>query len=104
MSSKGCGARGRPVTDRLDNPKARKNRLICRGTAIPIGWVVVGEHHSPACDGEGPNAWVIKLPGRREVMWADSPLPDGYRKVKETEIAVGEEKAEGWLIEREEGK
>lgn len=90
------------MTDRLDNPKARRNRLICREAAIPVGWVVVGEHHSPACDGEGLNAWVIKLPGRREVVWADSPVPAGYRKVKETEIAVGEGKAKGWLIERDE--
>ena len=88
------------MADRLDNPKARKNRVVCRNAAIPEGWVVVGEHHSPACDGDGPNARVIKLPGRREVVSADSPVPDGYRKVKEVEIAVGEGKARGWLIER----
>ena len=89
------------MADRLDNPKARKHRVICRNAAIPPGWVVIGKHQSPACDGEGPNAWVIKLPGRREVVWADSPIPDGYRKVKETEIALGEGKVDGWLIERE---
>jgi len=86
--------------DRIDNPKARKNRVICRSRSIPEGWVVIGEHHSPACDGEGHNAWVIKRPGRREVVCADSPVPEGYNKVKETEIAVGEAMVKGWLIER----
>ncbi len=52
-----------PMTDRLDNPKARKNRVICASAAVPEGWVVVGEHHSPACDGEGPTPGSIKRPG-----------------------------------------
>lgn len=82
--------------------KARKNRVICASAPVPDGWVVIDEYHSPACDGEGPNAWVIKRPGRREVVWADSPVPEGYRKVKETEITSGEGKAKGWLVEREE--
>ncbi len=90
------------MSDRLDNPKARKNRVICRDRAIPAGWVVIGEHHSPACDGEGPNAWVIKRPGRREVVWVDSPVPEGYCRVKETKMTVGDGKAMGWLIERAE--
>lgn len=89
------------MTDRLDNPKARKNRLICRSASVPDGWVVVGEHHSPACDGDGPNAWVVKRPGRREVVWAGLPVPRGYRRVREAEIASGDGKAKGWLIERE---
>ena len=88
------------MADRLDNPKARKNRVICASTAVPDGWVVIGEHHSPACDGDGPNARVIKQPGRREVVAADSPVPEGYRRVKEAEITEGEVKAKGWLIER----
>jgi len=88
------------MADRLDNPKARKNRVICVSAVVPDGWVVIGEHHSPACDGEGPNARVIKRPGRREVVAADSPVPEGYRRVKETEITTGETKAKGWLIER----
>jgi hypothetical protein len=87
------------MADRLDNPKARKNRVICASARVPEGWVVVGEHHSPACDGEGPNALVIKRPGGREVVTADSPVPEGYRRVQETEITVGGEKARGWLIE-----
>lgn len=89
------------MTERIDNPKARKNRLICRSKTVPEGWVVVGEHHSPACDGDGANAWVIKLPGRREVVMEDSPVPDSYRRVKETTIDTGQGKAPGWLIERE---
>lgn len=91
----------RPMADRLDNPKARKNRVICASTQVPDGWVIIGDHHSPACDGDGPNAWVIKRPGRREVVTADSPVPEGYRRVKEAEISAGEIKAKGWLIERE---
>ena len=48
----------------MDNPKARKNRVICRTAPVPEGWVVIGEHHSPACDGDAANAWIIKRPGR----------------------------------------
>jgi hypothetical protein len=88
------------MADRLDNPKARKNRVICRAAPVPDGWVVIGEHHSPACDGDGPNALVVKRPGRREVVTADSPVPDGYRRVKEADITVGELKTKGFLIER----
>jgi len=90
------------MTDRVDNPKARMNRVICRSAPVPDGWVVVGEHHSPACDGDGANAWVIKRPGRREVVCAGSPIPDGYRRVRETEIAGADGAAKGWLIERDE--
>jgi hypothetical protein len=86
----------------VENPKARTNRLICRSAPVPDGWVIVGEHHSPACDGDGANSWVVKLPGRREVVTAGSPVPDGYRRVRGAEIegAAGEAKAMGWLIER----
>jgi hypothetical protein len=89
------------MTERIDNPKARKNRVICRSGSVPEGWVIVGEHHSPACEGEGANAWVIKLPGRREVVVEESPIPTGYHKVKETTLDTGNGKATGWLIERE---
>ncbi len=90
------------MTERIDHPKARKNRLICRSKPVPDGWVVVGEHHSPACDGDSPNAWVIKLPGRREVVLAGSPIPDGWAKTKDTTTDTGSGTATGWLIEREE--
>jgi uncharacterized protein YbdZ (MbtH family) len=90
------------MTDRPDNPKARKNRVICRSAEVPEGWVVVGEHHSPACEGDGANAWVIKQPGRREVVRAGTPVPAGYRKVRDSEMRVGEAVTRGWLIEREE--
>ena len=85
------------MADRLDNPKARKNRLICKSSVVPEGWVIIGEHHSPACDGEGGNAWVVKRPGRREVVLASSPVPDGYRRVGQTELDGG---SPGWVIER----
>lgn len=88
------------MAERFENPKARKHRLICASARVPDGWVVIGEHHSPACDGEGPNARVIKLPGMREVVAAGSPIPDGYRKVRETEISTSDGSTEGWLIER----
>jgi len=84
---------------RLNNPKARRNRLVCRGRPVPTGWVVVGRHHSPACDGDGANALVIKRPGRREVVTNDSPVPDGYTKVATTTVE-GEDRL-GWIIERE---
>ncbi len=75
------------------------NRLICRGSAVPDGWVIVGSHHSPACDGGGANAWVVKRPGRREVVVEESPIPEGYRLVKQVDLD-GEE-LQGRLIERE---
>ncbi|MEE4272371.1 MAG: hypothetical protein V2I67_11885 [Thermoanaerobaculales bacterium] len=84
---------------RVDNPKARRNRLICRKRPVPDGWVVVGRHHSPACDGDGGNALVIKRPGRREVVTADSPVPEGYTRVRQT--AIEGEDGPGWVIERE---
>jgi hypothetical protein len=86
------------MAERLVNPKARKNRVICSSAPVPEGWVVVGAHHSPACDGDGANAWVVKLPGPREVVLADSPLPSGYRRVKETKLGDG---SPAWVIERE---
>ena len=84
---------------RIDNPKARMNRLICRASAVPEGWVIVGSHDSPACGGDGANAWVIKRPGRREVVMVDSPVPDGYRRVKRVDLEG--EADQGWLIERD---
>jgi hypothetical protein len=81
--------------------KARRNRLICSGREVPEGWVVIGEHHSPACDGEGANALVIKRPGRREVVTADSPIPPGYRRVRETTVSGPSGDSPGWLIERD---
>jgi hypothetical protein len=84
----------------VSSDKGRRNRLICRGRAVPEGWVVVGEHHSPACDGDGANALVIKLPGRREVVTAGSPVPTGYRRVRETAVSGPDGDRPGWLIER----
>ena len=84
--------------ERIDNPKARRNRVICLGREVPEGWVVIGTHHSPACDGDGANALVIKLPGRREVVTDDSPIPAGYRRVKQS--SLDGESEQGWLIER----
>ena len=86
------------MAERLDNPKARMNRVICRSARVPDGWVAVGLHHSPACDGDGANSLIIKQPGRREVVLADSPVPTGYRKVRPTELAGG---GDGWVIERD---
>ena len=74
------------------------HRVICRGRPVPDGWVVVGTHFSPACDGDGDNALVVKQPGRREVVTADSPVPDGYRRVKPADLEG--EPDPGWLIER----
>jgi hypothetical protein len=85
--------------ERRDNPKARMNRLICRESAVPEGWVVVGSHQSPACEGDGANARVIKRPGKREVVMGDSPLPEGYRRVKQVDLEGEAER--GWLIERD---
>lgn len=87
------------MEQRIDNPKARMNRLICCESAVPDGWVIVGSHHSPACDGDGANAWVVKRPGKREVVMEESPIPEGYRRMKQVDLD-GEEK-QGWLIERE---
>lgn len=72
-------AGARPVVE-----PARRNRLICKGRELPDGWVVVGQVHSPACAGEGDNAWIIKRPGRIEVVAASSPVPAGYSRIRPT--------------------
>jgi len=46
--------------------------------------VVVAIYHNPACSGEGDNALVVKRPGRREVVWSGSAIPDGYSVTKPT--------------------
>lgn len=89
-------AGARPVVE-----PARRNRLICKGRELPDGWVVVGQVHSPACPGEGDNAWIIKRPGRMEVVAASSPVPAGYSRIRPTRsehCPGGGDNA--WLIER----
>jgi ribosomal protein L36 len=65
----------------------RLDRVICKESEIPEGWVVVGECHSASCPGEGQNAWVVKRPGRRDVICDFSPVPDGYRRLHPTHSA-----------------
>jgi hypothetical protein len=82
----------------------RRHRLICKDRAVPEGWVVIGHAHSPACPGEGENAWIVKRPGKLEVVWESSPLPDGYSRVRRTRS--GHCPGEGdnaWVIERTSG-
>ena len=80
---------------------ARRNRLICKDRAVPEGWVVIGQAHSPACPGAGDNAWIIKRPGRREVVAAASPVPAGYARVRPTRSAhCPGDGDNAWLIER----
>jgi hypothetical protein len=92
---------------RVESPgsqPARRNRLICKQRAVPDGWVVVGHAHSPACPGAGLNAWVVKRPGRREVVAASSPLPDGYARVRPTRSTNCPGEGENaWVIERDAG-
>lgn len=85
----------------MKNDPARRNRLICKERQIPEGWVVVGQTHSPACPGDGDNAWVVKRPGRLEVVWERSPLPQGYTRVRRTrsEHCPGDGD-NAWTIER----
>jgi glutathione synthase len=89
-------AGARPVVE-----PARRNRLICKGRELPEGWVVVGHVHSPACPGEGDNAWIIKRPGRLEVVAASSPVPAGYSRIRpsRSEHCPGEGD-NAWLIGR----
>jgi glutathione synthase len=80
---------------------ARRNRLICKDRSVPEGWVAIGETHSPACPGAGDNAWIIKRPGRREVVAAASPVPAGYARVRPTRSAhCPGEGDNAWVIER----
>ena len=80
---------------------ARRNRLICKDRAVPEGWVVVGHSHSPACPGTGDNVWIIKRPGRREVVAASSPVPAGYSRVRPTRSQhCPGEGDNAWWIER----
>jgi hypothetical protein len=80
---------------------ARRNRLICKGRSVPDGWVVIGQAHSPACPEGGDNAWIIKRPGRREVVAAASPVPAGYARVRPAHSAhCPGDGNNAWVIER----
>jgi hypothetical protein len=82
--------------------RARRHRVICADREVPAGWVVIGFYHNPACEGRGPNAYVIKRPGKRETVCADSPIPEGYVKVREAEI-TDDSGGAAWVIERKRG-
>jgi len=84
--------------------RERMNRVVCKGRGVPRGWVVLGEYHNPACDGEGANSWIITRPGRRELVCADSPVPDGYRRVRQARCAsCPGDGQNAWVIERQDG-
>jgi hypothetical protein len=74
---------------------------VCKGSAIPADWVVVGHYHNPACPEIGDNAWIIKRPGRREVVCADSQVPSGWRRVSRIRSASCPGDGDNaWIIER----
>lgn len=64
--------------------RAARNRVVCRERGVPEGWVVVAVYHNPACGSAGDNALVVKRPGRRELVWAQSPIPGGYSATRAT--------------------
>lgn len=66
--------------------------------------MVIALCHSPACPGDGDNALVVKRPGRREVVAAGSPVPDGWVRVRPARCeGCPGEGDNGWLIERVDG-
>lgn len=85
----------------MSNAPERRNRLICKDRTVPDGWVVIGHAHSPACPGAAENAWIIKRPGKIEVIWESSPVPDGYSRIRRTrsEHCPGSQ-SNAWVIER----
>ncbi len=72
----------------MSSSRAHRHRVICKGSNVPDGWVIVAECHSPACPGVEQNGWVIKRPGARELVCAVSPVPDGYAVVRGTHASV----------------
>lgn len=64
--------------------RASRHRVICKGARVPDGWVIVSECHTPACEGEGENGWVVKRPADRELVCAVSPVPEGFAVVRGT--------------------
>lgn len=93
----------RPVGESVVNEPspAHRNRVICKGSRVPEGWVIVGECHNAACDGKDANAWIVKRAGGRVVVCAVSPLPEGYRRVRETRLeSCPGEGDNAWVIER----
>lgn len=81
--------------------RASRHRVVCAGRPVPDGWVVIGQYHNPACDGDGNNALIIKRPGQREVVCAESPIPEGYVRTRQvrSESCPGD-RENAWLIER----
>lgn len=80
---------------------AHRNRVICKAARVPEGWVIVGECHNAACEGDGANAWIVKRAGDRAVVCEVSPLPEGYRRVRATRLeACPGEGDNAWVIER----
>jgi len=68
---------------KLETLPGGERLVICKGYAIPTGWVIIGEIPSTSCPGSFPNAWVIKQPGLTEVVCKVSPIPSNYVRIGE---------------------
>lgn len=72
------GQPARAFMDRLKNWEVGNTIVICAGSPIPPGYVIVGRTTNFDCGNSVNNAYVIKPPDVIEVVCAYSPLPPGY--------------------------
>ena len=89
----GEAARERSTTRRATPAPRRERQIICRGAAIPAGWVLVDDlRDGSMCDGGNPaavnayNVWAIERYDARPVgttirMCAAAETPEGWTVV-----------------------
>jgi hypothetical protein len=75
---------------------AQAATLICKNSAIPPGWVIVGQGVAPTCP--GATGWFISLPNPAGIaVCQNSPIPPGYVITGQTVIATCPD-AKGYII------
>lgn len=80
-----CDANPTASTRAPESPLlATSEAVVCAGSAVPSGYVVLGETTGAYCPSGSGDAWRIGIPGPEETVCSFSPIPRGYVKVGET--------------------
>ncbi|HEX9443338.1 MAG TPA: hypothetical protein VGA73_04425 [Candidatus Binatia bacterium] len=72
------GQPDRAFMERLRNWEVGNTIVVCAGSPIPPGYVIVSRTTNFDCGNNVNNAYVIKPPDAIEVVCAYSPMPPGY--------------------------